>query len=78
MIFESVGNWVERNFPEYLYKPLGGCAICAAFWFSTAIYWIMWANDWKEWVLVAIGSVGFNAIVVNLINKIEDISSPQG
>lgn len=74
MIFEKIGDWLKERLPEYIQKPLFLCPICNAFWSGTAIYWIFWANDWKEWLLVCICAIGINAVIVNLINKIEAIS----
>lgn len=76
MIFYKVGEWVREKLPEWVCKPLFDCCVCNAFWIATFIYWLYWGSDWKEWILISIGSVGVNAIVANMINKIEDISNP--
>lgn len=74
-IFDKVGDWLEDRLPEYITKPLFLCPICCSFWTGTAIYWwIFEGSDWRVWLLVCVCSIGLNAIVVNLINKIEDIS----
>lgn len=75
MIFEKVGDWAERKLPKKLWLPLGGCPICNAFWVGTLMYWIFWGNVWTDWLMISISAAGFNAIFVNLINKIEDIST---
>ncbi len=74
MIFEKIGDWLEARLPEIITKPLFSCPICNAFWTGTIMYWTLFGNDPVDWLIISIGAAGVNAIVVNLINKLEDIS----
>lgn len=75
MILNKVGDWLEERLPKYITTPLFDCPICNSFWVSTSMYWFVWkGNSPVEWLSCAIGSVGLNAIVVNIINKLEAIS----
>lgn len=39
-IFEPIGNWIERNAPEWIEKPLIGCPICMCPWWGTVIMFV--------------------------------------
>ena len=58
MIFESVGNWIESKFGEWLAKPLGKCYVCSTFWISIAACLLL---DWS--VLLAIPAMGLSAVI---------------
>lgn len=81
MIFNRAGIYLQSKLPEWLCKPLFACAICNAFWMGTTLYWTLWHHSILQWAVVSVGAIGFNAIVVNLINKIDSIvevfSTPQ-
>lgn len=65
-IFEFIRNWGDKHLPEKPRKPLYDCPVCMAPWYGTAIYWIIWGNDWKEWLIVIIAAMGLNAILIKL------------
>ncbi len=73
-IFHGVGEWLSKRLPEWLCKPMFDCPLCNSFWVATLIYWIFWGNVWHEWIIISVCSIGVNAVIVNLINKVEDIS----
>lgn len=74
-IFEKVGDWAEKNLPEKLWKPIGGCAICTAFWAGTLMYWLFWGDIWYHWLMISIAAVGVNAFLSNLLGKLEDLAN---
>lgn len=69
MIFEKVGNWLDTKLPEWISKPLYGCFICAVMWWGTALYWLIWGESVKEWLVVVISSMGLNAALSKLFQK---------
>lgn len=75
-IFHGVGEWLKERLPEYITKPLFECPICNAFWVGTLRYWIFGGDVWYDWLTISVCAVGWNAVIVNLINKIQDISDP--
>lgn len=88
MIFERIGNWMECNAPEWLWKPLGGCYICACMWIGTILYVVLYQSHTLtrpgvvDWFVTCVGAMGFNAAIsqfvdkrhkVEIINEDEDI-----
>lgn len=73
MIFESVGNELERALPDWLYMPLIGCPICMTPWHGT-IWFILiatadvgpfsWTGDFVRDFIQVIATV-FGAAGVN-------------
>jgi hypothetical protein len=77
MIFEKAGNWLELQLPEWLWKPIGGCYICTAFWLGSAVYWVTWHNSLHEWFITVIGAMGFNAVISEFTNKPVEIEAEE-
>lgn len=77
MIFERAGNWLELQLPEWLWKPIGGCYVCTAFWLGSAVYWVMWHNSLHEWFITVIGAMGFNAVISEFTNKPAEIETEE-
>lgn len=71
-IFGKLGEWFERNLPHQIHKPVFACAICMAFWYGSGIYWLVWHKHWVEWLICAIGAVGFNALILRLAPERDD------
>lgn len=68
MIFERAGDWMECNFPDWLWKPLGGCYICACMWIGSGVYAVLytWPHTRAqviEWFITCVGAMGVNASV---------------
>lgn len=62
MILGFIGNWVETNLPKWMVEPICGCVVCMAAWYGTALYWVIWGESVKEWVIVVFSSMGVNTI----------------
>lgn len=77
MIFERAGNWLELQLPEWLWKPIGGCYVCTAFWLGSLVYWVTWHNSLHEWFICVIGGMGFNAVISEFTNKPVEIETEQ-
>lgn len=73
-IFDKVGEWAEINLPQKLWKPIGGCSVCTAFWVATLMYWIFWGDYWVHWLMISVSAVGVNAIVTGFMGKMDDIA----
>lgn len=58
-------NWKEEK-ADYLAKPIFDCPVCMAAWHGSAAYWIIYGNDWKEWLIVVICAIGLNEILTKL------------
>lgn len=69
MIFGKLGDLAENNLPEWLWKPIGGCYICACMWIGSIVYWLLYANNAKEWLLTCIGAMGVNAAISQFVDK---------
>lgn len=69
MIFGKLGNYIVNSLPEWISKPLCDCFFCMTAWYGTAIYWIIWGNSGKEWVIVVILAMGIN-ITIGLLTKL--------
>lgn len=77
MIFERAGNWLELQLPEWLWKPIGGCYVCTAFWLGSLVYWVTWHNSLHEWFICVIGGMGFNAVISEFTNKPIEIETEE-
>ena len=74
MIFEKLGVWLQTHFDkwfgkmwgEYFGKPVFSCVTCMGFWHGSYLYWIIWGESVKEWLIVVISVVGINAIITKL------------
>ena len=69
MIFGFLGNWIVEKFPIWISKPLCDCFFCMSAWYGTALYWIIWGNSVKEWIIVVISAMGMN-VIIGLITKL--------
>lgn len=68
MIFDKLRLWLEKIIKsEYWQKPVFACVICMAGIYGAAIYWIIWHNSIKEWIIVNISAIGLNAILSKII-----------
>ena len=68
-IFGRLGDWFYKHLPSWTHQPLYDCPVCMVFWHGTAIYWLVWATGWKEWLVVVIAAMGLNAIIVKVFPK---------
>ncbi len=72
-IFGGVAAWLKERLPEYLCKPLFECPICLVPWYGVPLYVFLWG--WQiEMIPVIFAAMGFNAIVVTIENKLQDIA----
>lgn len=75
MIFEKIGDWLDKRLPEYIQKPLYACFICACFWYGTVIYLIFMA-DYSlhfneivgQWFITVIPAMGLNAALSRIFH----------
>jgi len=65
-IFSALGDLFSK-LPPKLHQPLFECPVCMGFWYGSLAYWIVYHNSVKEWLIVAICTVGFNFIISKLI-----------
>lgn len=70
-IFGFLGDWLGRVLPAKLHDPAFECVVCMAPWYGTALYWLIWADGYKEWLIVIIAAMGFNAILNQIIHRDE-------
>lgn len=70
-VFGFIGDWLDKVLPEKLKEPVFACVVCMAPWYGTILYWLIWGNNHKEWLIVAIAAMGLNAIINQLIPKDE-------
>ena len=62
-IFEKLGKWLEKNTPSQIHPALFECSVCMCPGYGSVLYWIIYANDWKEWLIVIIVAMGFNIVI---------------
>lgn len=66
-IFEFVRKSFEReSISDRLKKPIYDCPICMCPWYGTVLYWLIWGNSVKEWLIVIIAAMGLNAVLIKL------------
>lgn len=65
-IFGKVGVWLENHTPEAIHDPLFACNVCMTFWYGSALYWLIFGNNWIEWLIVVIVAMGINIVVNKL------------
>lgn len=66
-IFGAFGAWLKKVLPEEVHNPVFDCPICMGFWYGGTIgYWLTYNGNWKEWLIVAIGTIGLNVILSKL------------
>lgn len=68
MIFGFIRKWLQV-LPEKLQMPIFDCPICMSIWYGEIAYWIIWGNSIKESIIVAISSMGLNAIFVKMFRE---------
>ena len=73
MIFGKLGNWLDAHLSEYWGKPVFDCPACMSGVYGSVIYWLIWGESGKEWVIVFIGAIGFNTIFVKILSALEDL-----
>lgn len=64
-IFGFVSVYGDR-LPEKLQQPLFACNVCMSPYYGSVIYWLLWGNNWIEWLVVVIGAMGLNAAINKL------------
>jgi len=65
MIFNFYQKWIER-FPQWLYKPLGGCYKCLTGQVLTHYYWITHLHDYNVIDQLFYPSMGI--LIVTILN----------
>lgn len=65
-IFGFVGNKLADLLPPKLHNPFFGCPVCMGFWYGSLFYWLVYHNNFKEWIIVAICTVGINTVFSKL------------
>jgi len=76
MIFGRIGDYMDTHAPEWLWKPLGGCYICACMWVGSVVYLLLyahvcgiWAFNWVDWFASCVGAMGVNAVISQFVDK---------
>lgn len=72
-IFAKLGDFFYNMLPEKIHPPVFECQVCMCPHYGTVLYWLIWANSPKEWIIVVISAMGLNVILNNLFPKREDI-----
>lgn len=67
-IFGFIGNFLQEKLPTKLHNPIFDCPVCMTPWYGTIIYWIIWHNNIKEWIIVVLIAAGIN-ILASKLNK---------
>ena len=65
MIFGRVRDlfkWV----PEFWQKPIFACSVCMTPYYGSVVYWLIWGNSVREWVIVVISAMGLMAVFVKM------------
>lgn len=72
-IFGGIGDWLAKHLPEKLHNPFFECVVCMAGIYGCALYWVIFHNSVKEWIVVNMSCIGFNAVLSKLFppHKIE-------
>lgn len=65
-IFGALGKWFEKHLPEKLHQPVYECPVCMGGIYGAILYWLIWGNSIKEWLIVNIAVIGLNAILNKL------------
>jgi hypothetical protein len=73
MIFEWIGNELDRLFPAWVNKPLWQCYICCCFWIGTFMHLFIWRESVQEWLLTTIPAMGLNAVISQFTNKTQEV-----
>lgn len=62
-IFGALGTFFYRHLPNAFHQPVYYCPICMVPWYGSAIYWIVWHHDVKDWIVSVITAMGINFIL---------------
>ena len=62
-IFEKAGAWLETKLPK-LWKPLIGCPVCMAFWYSLPVAGFLFDTKGPEFILLPLVAMGINVIII--------------
>ena len=62
-IWEKPANWLDRNIPEWLSKPLYGCPICMTPHWGFVIHSIFWGVNWIM-IVTIFAAAGINVFSV--------------
>lgn len=62
-IFGELGDWLEDHLPDKFHPPLFACPVCMGGFYGAILYWAIFHNGVKEWLIVNIATIGFNAII---------------
>lgn len=68
-IFGKVGDLLEDHLPEKFHPPLFACFVCMAGIYGTLLYWTIFHNGVREWLIVNISAIGFNAVLSKMFPK---------
>jgi len=65
MIFGGIRDLLA-NLNEKLKQPLFECPVCMCPYYGSILYWIIWGESVKEWLIVVFAAAGMNAVFVKL------------
>lgn len=69
MIFERLGTFIESTVGDYWAKPLATCPICMGGIYGAVLYWLIYGNSVKEWLVINAAVIGLNAVIVRLSSE---------
>lgn len=65
MIFQIVRMKLDKA-PHWLQKIIYDCPVCMCPYYGTAIYWLIWGDSVKEWVVVIVAAMGLCSVLIRL------------
>lgn len=65
MIFQIVRVKLDKA-PQWLKKIVYDCPVCQTPYYGSAIYWLIWGNSVKEWIIVIIAAMGACSVLIRL------------
>lgn len=66
MLFSKLGDYGDKHFPDWVKHMTFDCPICMAGGYGSVIYWLIYGNNIKEWLVVILAAMGFITIFVKM------------
>jgi len=71
-IFEALGEWLDKQLPEYIQKPTYRCPICMSFWYSLLLSLFVWKLTPLDTAITMVAAMGLSVIIVRLFPDKDD------
>jgi hypothetical protein len=68
-IFGKLGLWLGVKLPAKLHPPVFECNVCMTPWYGSVIYWVLYANGGKDWLITIIAAMGMQVVLNKLSSK---------